>query len=186
MPRLSCETRQPAPHRISGVISLLPFLKFTGKALLDVGASCTRFRFLKGSCALFKLHIIIHRIYIWVFPKMMVPPNHPILIGFSIIFTIHFGGKIHLFLVQHPYRRQYSNNFSLLHILTKLQKSVRYTWVASGNAASLPLKSYPLTPIGSRIVFQSHLEFRGEVLNFGGVLRQNNKSIWRNFLKQEY
>ena len=36
---------------------------------------------------------------IWVFP-----PNHPILIGFSIheIFTIHFGGKIPLFLVQHP------------------------------------------------------------------------------------
>ena len=26
-----------------------------------------------------------------MFPKIMVPPNHPILIGFSIIFTIHFG-----------------------------------------------------------------------------------------------
>ena len=29
--------------------------------------------------------------HIWVFPKIGVPPNHPILIGFSIIFTIHFG-----------------------------------------------------------------------------------------------
>ena len=29
--------------------------------------------------------------HIWMFPKIMVPPNHPILIGFSIIFTIHFG-----------------------------------------------------------------------------------------------
>ena len=29
---------------------------------------------------------------IWVFPKIVVPPNHPIVIGFSIIFTIHFGG----------------------------------------------------------------------------------------------
>ena len=27
----------------------------------------------------------------WVFPKIMVPPNHLILKGFSIIFTIHFG-----------------------------------------------------------------------------------------------
>ena len=27
-----------------------------------------------------------------MFPKIGVPPNHPILIGFSIIFTIHFGG----------------------------------------------------------------------------------------------
>ena len=27
---------------------------------------------------------------IWVFPKIMVPPKSSILIGFSIIFTIHF------------------------------------------------------------------------------------------------
>ena len=27
-----------------------------------------------------------------MFPKIVVPPNHPILIGVSIIFTIHFGG----------------------------------------------------------------------------------------------
>ena len=30
-------------------------------------------------------------------------PKSSILIGFSLIFTIHFGGKIPLFLVQHPY-----------------------------------------------------------------------------------
>ena len=29
-------------------------------------------------------------------PKIMVPPNHPILIGFSIIFTIHFGVPLFL------------------------------------------------------------------------------------------
>ena len=30
----------------------------------------------------------------WMFPKIVgfYPPNHPILIGFSMIFTIHFGG----------------------------------------------------------------------------------------------
>ncbi len=32
-------------------------------------------------------------------------PKSSILIGFSIIFTIHFGGKIPLFLVQHPYTK---------------------------------------------------------------------------------
>ena len=32
---------------------------------------------------------------LWMFPKIGVgPPNHPFLIGFSIVFTIHFGGKI--------------------------------------------------------------------------------------------
>ena len=30
------------------------------------------------------------------------PPKSSILIGFSIIFTIHFGGKNPIFLVQHP------------------------------------------------------------------------------------
>ena len=31
--------------------------------------------------------------YIWVFPKIMLHPNHPFyIIGFSIIFTIRFGG----------------------------------------------------------------------------------------------
>ena len=40
---------------------------------------------------------------IWVFPKNRgYPQIIPCLIGFSIIFTIHFGGKP-LFLVQHPY-----------------------------------------------------------------------------------
>ena len=29
--------------------------------------------------------------------------NHPFLIGFSIIFTIHFGGKIPLFLGSYPF-----------------------------------------------------------------------------------
>ena len=29
----------------------------------------------------------------WMFPKIMVPPNHPFFWGFSIIFTIHFGGN---------------------------------------------------------------------------------------------
>ena len=35
------------------------------------------------------------------FRKLWVPPNHPILIGFSIIFTIHFGGK-HPFFLETP------------------------------------------------------------------------------------
>ena len=32
------------------------------------------------------------QIYIWVFPKTVVPPESSTLIGFSIIFTIHFRG----------------------------------------------------------------------------------------------
>ena len=40
-----------------------------------------------------------------MFPKIGgKPPKSSILIGFSSIFTIHFGGKILLFLVQHPYQ----------------------------------------------------------------------------------
>ena len=33
----------------------------------------------------------------WMFPKIGVPPNHPFLIRFSIIFTIHFGGNTTIF-----------------------------------------------------------------------------------------
>ena len=40
-------------------------------------------------------------IYTWVFPKIMVPPKSSILIGFSIIFTIHFGA--HPYFWKHPY-----------------------------------------------------------------------------------
>ncbi len=42
--------------------------------------------------------------FVWVFPKIVVfPPKSSMLIRFSIIFTIHFRGKIPLFLVKHPY-----------------------------------------------------------------------------------
>ena len=35
------------------------------------------------------------KLYMWVFPKIMVPPNHPLFNRLlTIIFTIHFGGKI--------------------------------------------------------------------------------------------
>ena len=37
-----------------------------------------------------------HQIWIWMFPKLGVPPNHLTLIGFSIIFTIHFGVPLFL------------------------------------------------------------------------------------------
>ena len=46
---------------------------------------------------------VVHlEIRTWMFPKIVVPPHHPILIGFSIIFTIHFGGNTHYF-GKHPY-----------------------------------------------------------------------------------
>ena len=42
---------------------------------------------------------------IWVFPKIeFLPQIIHLFIGFSIIFTIHFGGKIPLFLGWHPYQ----------------------------------------------------------------------------------
>ena len=43
---------------------------------------------------------------IWMFPKTMVPPNHPFQIGFSIIFTIHFG-------VPHPYFATSPSHYNL-------------------------------------------------------------------------
>ena len=59
---------------------------------------------LAQSSAGFKLHQLQGDIFVWVFPKIMgKPPKSSILIEFSIIFTIHFGGKLPLFLVQHPY-----------------------------------------------------------------------------------
>ena len=42
-----------------------------------------------------------HYTSMWVFPKIVVPPNHPILIGISFIFTIHFGGTPYF--RKHPY-----------------------------------------------------------------------------------
>ena len=40
---------------------------------------------------------------IWVFPKIMVPPNHPILIGFSIVnhpfWGINIFGNTNFFLI---------------------------------------------------------------------------------------
>ena len=39
--------------------------------------------------------------HIWMFPKTVVPPNHPFLIGFAIIFTIHFG--VFPYFRKHPY-----------------------------------------------------------------------------------
>ena len=53
-------------------------------------------------------------------------PNHPFLIGFSIISTIHFGGLPPLFLVQHPHFGHFN--------------SVK-TWAVNTNrAASMPLE----------------------------------------------
>ena len=43
---------------------------------------------------------------IWMFPQMMVPPKSPILIGFSIVFTIHFGVFPYFF--KHPFRNKFS------------------------------------------------------------------------------
>ena len=47
---------------------------------------------------------------IWMFPKIVgfPPKSSHLYIGFSMIFTIHFGGKHPLFLVQHPYAQKSS------------------------------------------------------------------------------
>ena len=59
--------------------------------------------------------IITRRIPIWVFPKIGVPPNHPILIGFSIINTIHFGVPPNFW--KHPYLSHFHRNHSMEAIL---------------------------------------------------------------------
>ena len=49
-----------------------------------------------------KKKVIWGSLTIWMFPKIVgFPPNHPILIGFSIIFTMQFWGKTHYFR-KHP------------------------------------------------------------------------------------
>ena len=46
--------------------------------------------------------------HIWVFPKIMVPPNHPFVHRvFHEIFTIHFGGKSSIFGNIHIPRKQH-------------------------------------------------------------------------------
>ena len=46
---------------------------------------------------------------IWVFPKIVVPPKSSILIGFSIIFTIHFAGTL-IFGNTHHQKNVYKNS----------------------------------------------------------------------------
>ena len=46
-----------------------------------------------GSCD--ERYIFLH-FTIWMFPKLVIPPNHPVSIGFSIIFTIHFDVPLFL------------------------------------------------------------------------------------------
>ena len=61
------------------------------------------------------------------------PQIIPFLIGFSIIFTIHFGGKIPLFLVQHPNLRR-TPPFEKPHHLDPLEASFSEapgSWVLS-------------------------------------------------------
>ena len=66
-------------------------------------------------------------ICIWVFPKIMVPPNHPILIGFSIINHPFWGtpifGNIHIFALQgQKGRRQKLNQLCSSPLLWDLQR----------------------------------------------------------------
>ncbi len=71
---------------------------------------------------------------IWVFPEIMVPPNHPIFIGFSINSTIHIGGFPPIFGNIHILLRSYL----LLHSLwpkptrlikKKLENRLNFPWV---------------------------------------------------------
>ena len=51
-----------------------------------------------------KFHVsYVIDMYIWMFPKIVVPPNHPILIGFSMVF--HYKPSIlgYHFFWKHPY-----------------------------------------------------------------------------------
>ena len=101
-------------------------------------------------------------------PKIMVkPPNHPILIGFSIIFTIHFGGKILPFLVQHP------------------------TWFGghegtrSENSWRAPLPSIR-TPGGIRDGFQDLPSFMGFPGGIGFYYRVYYIPLWKSPLNNQY
>ena len=116
-PPRSLEGRSPPPapqglrfsnHRPSGKSPRAPMVTGTAATVPATGHSavgrwwpCRRWRWdlpcSKGKADLKEMnyftkfvwrHLLI---YGW-FPKMVVfPPNHPISIGFSIIFTIHFG-----------------------------------------------------------------------------------------------
>ncbi len=64
----------------------------------------------------------------------MVPPNHPILIGFSIIFTIHFGVPLYL---ETPIYLMLSKDYS---------SQVKGMNLAHKRVQFASLKSHPLIP----------------------------------------
>ncbi len=91
-----CASEAQGEHYNANVLEMLLFQDFLhrhGLWKLAVGLSITMRLTYQNPTQWF---------LIWVFPKIMVPPNHPMfnrVFGFSIIFTIHFGG----FIYNHPY-----------------------------------------------------------------------------------
>ena len=118
-PPRSLEGRSPPPapqglrfsnHRPSGKSPRAPTVTGTAATVPATGHSavgrwwpCRRWRWdlpcSKGKADLKEMNLNYFTKFVWRhlliygwFPKMVVfPPNHPISIGFSIIFTIHFG-----------------------------------------------------------------------------------------------
>ena len=89
----------------NGVFSLLGGCPFTSASVYQwsiisppwwMGCQPGRMRF-------FVLDETLLKSYIWMFPKMVVPPNHPFLIGFSIINHPFWGtpifGNIHIWMI---------------------------------------------------------------------------------------
>ena len=87
----------------------------------------------------------------WGFPKIVVPPNHPILIGFSIIFTIQFG-VFPLFLDFHPCIKPSSPPTS--HLLATFLTSQRLFcgWPTAAQKNMVLLSSFFLTQNTTRFL----------------------------------
>ena len=73
---------------------------------------------------------------IWVFPKIGVPPNHPILIGFSIIINHPFWGTPIFDVWKHPYGFNLSMSLTKKSPWSSVQKKTRPAWkVVEGGSA---------------------------------------------------
>ena len=84
----------------------------------------------------------------WVFPKIGVfPPNHPILIRFSIILTIHFGGKSPYFW-EHPHHVFFSRGGGLTKEV-KSQKDCKGLTVFFVSSYSQGQKNPPILSMGN-------------------------------------
>ena len=101
---------------------------------------------------------------IWMFPKIMVPPNHPLKNRVFHYFHHPFWGETPLFLVQHPYvfvagKYSHGDRIPIPEMLqAKTSSTVASSWTWDSNASWED--KIPLGPPLAKVVFWSYLELK--------------------------